>query len=149
VGYDNMKIENGYYIWNRGEKFSPSPFFQLREFECLCLRKDCLEQRISVELLSRLTKLRRAYGAPVVVTSAYRCKRHQTELRDKGLQTAKGISTHELGDAADIQPFTAYSALLMGSLLMEAEKLFKAVGVAKSFLHVDLRDDKERRWRYI
>jgi uncharacterized protein YcbK (DUF882 family) len=87
--------------------------------------------------------MRKAVG-PLRITSAFRCKEHQASLRKSGILTAVGTSTHELGDAADI--------LAIGKpidvVLAEAPKHFKAIGIAKTFIHVDLRDDKERRWPY-
>ena len=48
------------------------------------------------------------------------------------------------GDAADF----SCSALTIPELKPLAEKKFMAIGTALSFLHVDLRDGKIRRWKY-
>jgi hypothetical protein len=49
-----------------------------------------------------------------------------------------------LGNAADI----SVSSLTTLNLLPIVEKKFKSIGIANNFLHVDLRDDKARRWKY-
>lgn len=83
-----------------------------------------------------------AYQSPIVITSGFRCKAHQEDLRQSGLETAVGTSSHERGIAADV------TCLHLDTLLQLADPLFPAMGVAKSFVHVDLRKDKRRRWKY-
>ena len=88
--------------------------------------------------------MREAYGRPLTVTSGFRCADKQAALRaalPPG-HTAVGKSTHELGEAADVRG--PNSATLLP--LLEAE--FEAIGIAKTFYHVDLRVGKKRRWNY-
>lgn len=125
--------------WKRGEDPKLSHYFRAREFECHC---GCVEQMIDEELVARLETLRLLLGAPIVVTSGYRCAVKQQQLRDQGHETAVGVSQHELGRAADI------SSYAMATLTAHAARVFKATGAAKTFVHCDLRDDKERRWSY-
>lgn len=126
--------------WKRGERLRLSPHFTSDEFECHCGK--CEFQQISGILIERLETLRERFGCPIRVTSGYRCAEHQANLRRQGVETAAGKSQHELGNAADI------SALDIPRLSSLAQIDFKSVGTAASFVHVDTRDDKPRRWAY-
>ncbi len=120
-------------------------WFKTKEFECKCTNKECIDQRISVELIDRLTKLRLEVNSPIRINSGFRCSKHQEAIRNSGVSTVVAKkSTHELGDAADI----SVSSLIVPVTIPFAEKHFKSIGVANNFLHVDLRDDKVRRWKY-
>ena len=142
---DKIKIENGYYVWNKGENLWMGNWFKTKEFECKCTNKECIEQRIAVELIERLTKMRLEVNSPIRVNSGFRCSKHQEAIRNSGTSTVVAKkSTHELGHAADI----SVSSLIVPVTVPFAEKHFKAIGVANNFLHVDLRDDKVRRWKY-
>lgn len=138
-----VKEEDGYYIWNKGEIHSLSPYFSTKEFACHCNFPACKKQRVSKTLIVRLDLLRKEAKQPLVVTSAYRCMEHQAFLRSSGIKTAIKQSTHELGHAADVISKDGN----IPALLLLAEKHFDSIGVAKSFLHLDLRNGK-RRWDY-
>lgn len=131
-----------YLTWKKGELKQLSPHFASHELECPCPYRSCKEQRVSQELLQRLENIRGALGSPVKVTSAFRCREYQKHLEEQGYNTAKGISTHELGHAADIK------AADIVRLKQLAHWQFKAVGEASTWVHVDLRDDKTRLWYY-
>lgn len=116
--------------------------FSTQEFDCQCTYSQCQTQRISKELIYRIQKIRDLLNDPVHITSGFRCRQHQLDLAQRGCETAKGISQHELGNAADI-----VSANL-ATLKNLVEKEFKSVGISRRFFHVDLRDDKKRYWTY-
>jgi zinc D-Ala-D-Ala carboxypeptidase len=97
------------------------------------------------ELIDKLTLVRIEFGKPIIITDGFRCSSFQELLRAKGLKTAAGKSTHELGHAADIK---SQDPSDLQNLLLIVKKYFKAVGIAKTFLHVDIRTDKERTWSY-
>lgn len=139
-----LKQENGYYVWPKGFRAPLGHFFLTSEFQCLCTNVDCGEQRISVALVEKLEALRKDVCAPIIVTSAFRCRKHQLHLHAslKSGHTARH-STHELGHAADIK--TGNMERLDAVLPLH----FKAIGIAPRFRHVDLRSDKERRWKYV
>ncbi len=126
------------YTWSRGSNGMLSAHFNAKEFTCKC--GVCRDQRISKTLIRKLEAVRDAVG-PLTITSGYRCAMHQANLAKQGLQTAKN-STHVIGQAADIV------ATDMTALFTACEAEFKAIGTAKTFLHVDLRADKIRRWDY-
>lgn len=133
-----------YFYWDKAdEPESLSPSFSTREFACHCSNTSCVSQRVAKELVVKLQAVRDQTGQPITVTSGYRCHEHQLELSCQGAETATGISQHELGNAADVQPPNLYIHLY---------QLFNALGKASSFTHVDLRsphsDGTKRLWSY-
>lgn len=151
----NPKIENGYYIWKKGERTKLSKYFSTHEFDCQCIHKTCVDQKISVSLIENLNKIREDVGGPLNVTSGFRCARHQNDLRKqlnkdgKQLTVPTGsVSQHELGNAADVSPRTSTISILRKIV----EKVFDSIGIAKTFLHVDTRpkrtDNTKRIWNY-
>ncbi len=126
--------------WSRGTAMPLSPHFKTKDFTCKC--GVCRNQRLSKELITKLEAVREAIGQPITVTSGFRCELYQANLAKHGLQTAKN-SMHCQGQAADIV------AADMAALYTACEVEFKAIGIAKTFLHVDLRADKVRRWDYV
>ncbi len=139
-----MKRDNVFYSWKKGEVADFTANFSTREMSCQCNHPSCVDQRIAVELVDKLQLIRLAAASPVRVHSAFRCRAHQADLAKQGYETAKGVSQHELGRAADIS-CSAIPTLQFRSLV---KPHFKAVGTASSFLHVDLRSDRERTWSY-
>jgi len=67
-------------------------------------------------------------------------------IRESGISTVVSIktSTHEMGKAADCSS----SGLTTAEFIKLAALKFKSIGIAKAFAHLDLRDDKIRRWNY-
>lgn len=120
--------------------------FALKEFECPCRHDSCVTQLIQAELLFSLEQVRVEYGKPIRITSGYRCAAYQADLKARGYETAKGRSPHEDGAGADIQPVDMLEVALLEQIVL---KYFKAVGTGRTFLHVDTRADKVRRWSYI
>jgi uncharacterized protein YcbK (DUF882 family) len=129
--------------WIRGSQDENTKIghFKLKEFECSC---GCKEQQIDMELIERLNAVREQLKGPIAISSGYRCANKQAQLRAAGYETAKGVSQHELGRAADIVTDLRKHAQLLSIL----EEEFNAIGIGKSFYHVDLRDDKHRYWSY-
>ena len=142
-----MLENSNYYIWNKGDVyfFDKDQYFKSSEFVCQCKYKECKEQKINKDLIKKLILLRKEINEPLVITSGFRCEAHQKDLRKQGVNTVVASkSTHELGDAADVYPIR----MKIKDFMIFCAKQFKAIGIAKTFLHVDLRDDKERRWDY-
>lgn len=145
-----MPAKGVYITWRKGQKVQISEWFQTDEFRCPCKYPECSEQKIALELVRRLDWVRKAVNSPIRIHSGFRCRAHQHDLQKQAL-AGKGqltvvaaVSTHEAGDAADF----SCSALTIAELKPIVEKKFMALGAALSFLHVDLRDDKIRRWKY-
>ncbi|MDO7787882.1 YcbK family protein [Desulforamulus aquiferis] len=110
-----------------------APHFAESEFACRC----CGMVMISMELISRLEKLRQYIGRPVIVSSGYRCPRHN--------QVVGGAvnSFHMKGLAADIY-IVGYSAEKLATV---AEWFgFDGLGVYRqgNFIHVDVRGYRAR-----
>ena len=142
-----MHEDSNYYIWNKGDVyfFDKTQFFKTSEFACQCTNKDCKEQRIHKDIISKLNSLRKEINEPIMVTSGFRCEKHQIALRNSGVNTVVAKkSTHELGDAVDCRP----TRMRISDFLTFCAKQFEAIGIAKSFLHLDLRTGKIRRWDY-
>jgi uncharacterized protein YcbK (DUF882 family) len=128
-----------YFTWKKGEKIQLSKNFNSLEFECKCKNADCVNQKISKELIEDLQKVRDDYGKSMTVTSGYRCFKHNRAIG------STDTSQHPQGNAADI------TASDLNALYAACEKHFKAIGDArhnKKFIHVDSRKEKVRRWNY-
>lgn len=130
--------------YRKGVDTQVGKYFLAKEFDCPC--DHCFETKIDPELVKLLDKLREKIG-PLRIGPGrgYRCDRYQMNLKMRGFETAKGISTHQYGQAADVS-----SGKHTGEELAEAARAvgFRAVGVGHYFVHVDMRSDKDRAWRY-
>jgi uncharacterized protein YcbK (DUF882 family) len=146
-----IKQEKGYFTWNKGVdlSFPNTTHFTTNELECHCKFSDCIEQRFSIDMLNKLEQLRKDFGSAVDVTSGYRCIKRQNQLKNEGKQTAVGISTHTLGEAADVKP-NNITHNMFDNLYKLCDNIFMAVGDGRKrgFIHVDSRSDKKRRWGY-
>lgn len=131
-----------YYTWKKHENIQLNPYMNTSEVDCQCSYASCIEQKINKELVARVLRMRLEAACPFFYTSGFRCSKRQADLRAQGMETAKGISDHEKGDALDIR------CKDMKKLQALAEENFEAVGVARSFVHVDMRTGKKRRWGY-
>lgn len=147
-GYDS---ERQLYTWKKGRNYRLSQDYTTYEFECRCDIKTCEDQIVSKELIIRLQTLRDQMDEPIRINSGYRCKEHQEILSRRGFKTAKK-SMHLVGGAVDIQPARGGSgsdnSARFAKFLLLCEAQFEAIGIAKGWLHVDIRDDKKRRWTY-
>lgn len=113
-------------------------YFRKDEFTC---KGNCCSNDVQQELIDRLNLLRHEFGKPIIVTSGYRCPEHNKKIG------GHPNSTHTRGIAADI---TCLDSKDLNQLYILCCKYFKAVGDGRDrkFIHVDLRDDKIRRWTY-
>ncbi len=132
-------------IWRRGQGTQFTPHFHAREFQCSCGL--CSQQHIDDLLLKDLEDVRQETGLSLTITSAFRCSRYQQVLRDKGYETAKGISSHEMGMAVDVVP-SPHTPENMAKLEASLAKRFPNIGVSSRFIHVDKRPGGPRRWGY-
>jgi len=146
----SLKEENGYYIWEKGQVLKLSEHFSTKEMNCHCEYPECKEQRISKDLIEKLEEVREEAAEPLIVTSAYRCSEYQEYLREEAkkpggkLTVVAKKSTHELGDAVDVCPKSRPVEFGFEDM---CAKHFDSIGLAKNFLHLDLRKGK-RRWNY-
>ena len=118
------------------------PHFPHEELSC----KGSGECRMDNTFMLKLVNLRKAYGKPMTVTSAYRSPEYNSNIGG-----AKG-SAHVQGKAVDIaiQYGEAYKVLALA-----LEMGFTGIGVSQKgrgrFLHIDTLDDPDKRptiWSY-
>ena len=103
-------------------------YFTREEFACQYTG----ENEISDVLLLRLDLLRERCGFPFVITSGYRSEDHPIEAKKEK------AGTHAQGIAADIK---VNSGVQRFRIVQEAISMgFSGIGVASSFVHVDIRD---------
>lgn len=97
--------------------------FKMSEFECHC----CGEVKMNPSFLSRLDAARGVAKIPFVITSGYRCDRHDKEVGGKG--------NHPQGTAADIACKDSPSRYLILTSLLALG--FSRIGIGRDFIHVD------------
>ena len=107
--------------------------FRASEFRC----KHCGAAGIRHELVEHLQSLRDSLGAPVIVTSGYRCPLHPVEAR----KTKPG--RHTEGIAADIR-CSRVSLRQIYLRVLRDFPAFRGIGVAPAlnFVHLDIRKIK-------
>jgi len=140
------------FVWKKGTLATYNKVtenFSLDEFECSCNHSSCVQQFMSVPFITQLQGLRNIAGIPIKMRSAFRCTHYQNFLRTAKkpdgtlrFKTAKKLSQHELGNAGDIECDD------MDALTVLASDYFKAIGNGRTWMHVDGRVDKIRRWGY-
>jgi uncharacterized protein YcbK (DUF882 family) len=110
-------------------------YFKIEDFDC----KETGENEISVNFIHALDQLRAACNFPFIVTSGYRSKEHSVEKRKQN------PGTHAQGIAADIKVSGGAQRL---SIVKHASAMGMSVGVAKTFVHVDIRKTPAMCWCY-
>lgn len=109
-----------------------SPNFRLREFQCPC----CHAVTLHPKLLAAMQKLRGDLAAPLIVTSGYRCARHNSDVG--GARN----SLHRRGLAADV----AVAPTCQSRFCEMAKKAGFARAIAyprRSFVHLEAAADGE------
>jgi len=110
-------------------------YFKPEEFACRC----CGKHPIDALFLAQLEKARGIAGVPFVITSGYRCPKHNAAVGS----TSKN---HTSGKAADIK---AADGPTRGKILKGLYRAgFQRVGIAKDFIHADTMDEVESAWLY-
>jgi zinc D-Ala-D-Ala carboxypeptidase len=112
-------------------------YFKLEEFDCQVTGNNEMKD----EFIHKLDELREACGFSFVITSGYRDgNAHPIEKR----KSKPG--THARGIAADIAVNGGAERYI---IVREAMRLgFTGIGVAKSFIHVDIRETTPVVWEY-
>jgi hypothetical protein len=125
-------IDKGFFLLNREnptERLSKN--FIAREFMCKCGK--CQGNKISVELIGKLQKIRDAFGT-LTITSGYRCPVHNASIGG-----AKD-SQHVQGNAADMvsagAPIETLFKFIRGNLNHKGGVGFYK---KKNFIHMDVR----------
>ena len=109
-----------------------SPFFEPEEFQCNCEYVACIDsyQYMSESFLQLLFKVRAQIDFPLVVTSGYRCKRHNKDVG--GVPN----SAHTRGYAVDVR---ITSPLERYELIEQLVYHGLSFGVYSNFVHIELK----------
>jgi len=116
----------------------PLKHFSLTEFQCPC----CGLMLMDPYFLKKLDLARDYAGVPFVITSGFRCKRHNEAVG------GKPDSAHLKGKAADIACTSSHRRWLIVRSLIQAK--FSRIGIGHDFIHVDDDPDKVKGviWLY-
>ena len=111
-------------------------YFNIEDFDC----QETGENKMSEDFIHRLDELRAVCGFPFYVTSGYRSPSHSIEKR----KSQPG--THAQGIAADIKVSGGAQRRLIVEKALELG--FGGIGIAKTFVHVDIRETTPVMWCY-
>lgn len=111
-------------------------YFKISDFDC----QETGENGMKEEFLVKLDTLREACGFPFIITSGYRSPKHSIEAR----KIKPGM--HSTGLAADIRIGNGVDRYTIVQKALELG--FTGIGVAKTFIHVDIRDTTPVVWSY-
>lgn len=116
----------------------PKDYFKPSEFACPC----CGKGTVHLRLHKALNRARGIAGVPFVITSGYRCAKHNTTVG--GSET----SSHMARYAVDISaPNSTTRFKIVKGLVMAG---FTRIGIGKNFIHADVdpKKDPEVIWLY-
>ena len=113
-------------------------YFKIDEFKCPC----CGKTDMNKEFLEKIDKARELAGVPFVITSGYRCPKHNKEVG------GKPDSAHTKGLAADIKCIRSRDRFKIIKALIDAG--FTRFGIGKNFIHADIDSSKPQEvvWTY-
>ena len=124
----SWKLKNGYEVKH----------FKKEEFACPC----CGQVHIEDEFIERLDKARYVANVPFIITSGYRCPKHNEEIG--------GVpdSAHVKGLAADIKCTDSSSRFKIVDAAIACG--LKRIGIGADFIHLDYDLEKPRPiiWTY-
>ena len=111
-------------------------FFSRNEFKC----SETGNNEIQDEFIHALDQLRESCGFPFAITSGYRDPSHSVEAKKEK------AGQHTLGIAADIAVSGGSQRFIIVSKALELG--FSGIGVARTFVHVDIRTSQPVLWCY-
>lgn len=111
-------------------------YFDISEFDC----QETGKNNMSLTFIDKLDELREMCGFPFVITSGYRDATHSKEvIKDRP-------GSHALGIASDIRVHHGSDRY---KIVQHAQELgFSGIGIAKTFVHLDLRETDKVIWTY-
>jgi uncharacterized protein YcbK (DUF882 family) len=112
-------------------------YFKPEEFACKC----CREHPMNADFLAMLEKAREIAGVPFVITSGYRCPKHNAAI-------GSSTQNHTSGKAADIE---AVNGPVRGKILKGLYLAgFRRIGISfkDNFIHADNMNGVESCWPY-
>ena len=112
-------------------------YFTKDEMKCKCGCNQCL---MDEHFMDMLDSLRKGVGQPLEVNSGYRCKEYDDSLGGEG--------NHPRGWAVDLKCQDSNLRFFIIDLAIAFG--FKRVGIAKTFIHLDLVSDHPQKviWLY-
>lgn len=112
-------------------------YFDRSDFDC----QETGENKMEDEFIGKLDALREACGWPFIVTSGYRDPSHSVEI-----VKPNGGGYHTKGIASDIKVLGGKKRYeIVDNALKQG---FNGIGIAKSFVHLDIREDTPMIWTY-
>ena len=120
-------------------------YFKLSEFDCPF--EEGSGSKMNYTFLEKLDQARGLAGIPFKITSGYRTKEYNEDLIKRGYKASRN-SSHLKGLAADISVKDSKSRFIVFNSLLLAG--FTRIGIADTFIHVDLDTDKTQNviWTY-
>ncbi len=110
--------------------------FSVKELSCPC----CQGYAMQKPFLDKLQELRDLYARPMIITSAWRCEKHNTGIK------GEKDSQHLFGNAVDVHCVDSAERFLLVRLAYQVG--FRGFGIDGAFVHIDFRSGLERMWVY-
>ena len=113
-------------------------YFELSEFDCPC----CHTSHMDFDFVDILITARAYADVPFIITSGWRCKKHNKTVG------GKPDSAHTIGKAVDLAAVDSRQRFWIIYGLINAG--FTIIGIGKDFIHADTdnQKDKEVVWLY-
>lgn len=101
-----------------------------------------IEENMNADFLNKLDEAREIANIPFIINSAYRSPEHNAKIG------GKPNSSHIKGLAVDISVTNSRQRFIVLNALLEVG--FTRIGIADTFLHVDLDSEKSKDviWTY-
>lgn len=115
-----------------------SPHFRKSELACKC----CGKLKFPEEMVEFIERVRNAFGKRMIVTSGYRCAKHNMSVG------GKSGSAHVQGLAVDFAVMNGQERYAM--LRAAIQSGAKGIGIAEGFMHMDIMTRREHQtlWVY-
>jgi len=101
----------------------------LSEYECKCSYEECTRSLVQASTVKSFSKLRAEWGSILIVTSAFRCQRHNKHVG------GTNSSYHKIGAAMDLRPNGNFTVDELDRLEEMARKHFDVVLRYEGFIH--------------
>jgi len=117
-------------------------YFSKDEMKCKC----CGECHMDEHFMDMIDSLRQGVGRPLVVSSGYRCEKHDDEEAARAKKPPS--RNHTRGQAVDLECLTSDKRYAIIKVAVELK--FKRIGIGKTFIHLDLISDHPQQviWLY-
>lgn len=112
------------------------PHFSADELACKCHYEDCDRHGMDISFMRTIVSMRDSLGFPFIVSSAYRCPKHNVDCSTTG-----PAGPHTTGKAIDILINGTQARLLLDEAVARG---FEGIGVkqagdrSRRFIHLDM-----------